>query len=115
WLTRRRGGYRGARERSLGGGRPDGLRRRLVGLVSGGPRVRARARRRRTPRDGRRRPDAQWASGVRAAVRTSHGCWLVDLETEELLEAEGDVPAGEAIHGSPPRAVRTAGAGSRVL
>ena len=52
---------------------------------------------------------------MRAAVRTSHGCWLVDLETEELLETEDDVPPGESIPVSLPRVVATAGSGSTVV
>ena len=30
---------------------------------------------------------------MNAAVRTADGSWLVDLETEELFEADVDVPA----------------------
>ena len=52
---------------------------------------------------------------MRAAVRTSHGCWLVDLETEELLETEDDVPPGESIPVSLPRVIATAGSGSTVV
>ena len=52
---------------------------------------------------------------MRAAVRTSYGCWLVDLETEELLETDDDVPPGESIPVSLPRVVATAGSGSTVV
>ena len=52
---------------------------------------------------------------MRAAVRTSHGCWLVDLETEELLETDDDVPPGESIPVSLPRVIATAGSGSTVV
>jgi len=52
---------------------------------------------------------------MRAAVRTTHGSWLVDLETEELLEADGDVVPPEPVPVSLPRVVATAAAGSTVV
>jgi len=52
---------------------------------------------------------------LNAYVRTSRGCWLVDLETEELLEAvDEDVPAQD-IHVSLPRVVAAAASGSTVV
>jgi hypothetical protein len=52
---------------------------------------------------------------VNAAVRTVSGTWLVDLETEELLEADVDVGAGEAIPVSLPLVVAVAAAGSTIV
>ena len=52
---------------------------------------------------------------MRAAVRTSHGNWLVDLETEELFEGEGDVPPADQIPVSLPLVVATAASGSTVV
>jgi hypothetical protein len=52
---------------------------------------------------------------VNAAVRTADGSWLVDLETEELFEADVDVPAGERVAVSLPLVVATAAAGSTVV
>ena len=52
---------------------------------------------------------------MRAAVRTSHGCWLVDLETEELLEADEEPVVAEPVNVSLPRVVATAASGSTVV
>jgi hypothetical protein len=52
---------------------------------------------------------------MNAFIRTSHGCWIVDLETEELLEAaEDDVPVSD-VHVSLPRVVAAASSGSTVV
>ena len=52
---------------------------------------------------------------MRVTVRTSHGSWFVDLETEELFEADGDVPPADQIPVSLPRVVATAASGSTVV
>ena len=52
---------------------------------------------------------------MNAAVHTADGSWLVDLETEELFEADVDVPAGERVAVSLPLVVATAAAGSTVV
>jgi hypothetical protein len=52
---------------------------------------------------------------MRAAVRTSRGCWLVDLETEELQETDGEFVPGEAVPVSLPRVVATAAVGSTIV
>jgi len=52
---------------------------------------------------------------VNAAVRTTVGSWLVDLETEELLEFDDDVEAPAPVPVSLPRVVATAAAGSTVV
>ena len=52
---------------------------------------------------------------MRAAVRTSHGSWLVDLETEELLEADEEPVVAEPVNVSLPRVVATAASGSTVV
>ena len=52
---------------------------------------------------------------MNALVRTVHGSWLVDLETEELLEADVEVPASERIAVSLPLVVATAASGSTVV
>ena len=52
---------------------------------------------------------------MNAAVRTVAGSWLVDLETEELLESDADVPAAEAVSVSLPLVVAAAAAGSTVV
>jgi hypothetical protein len=52
---------------------------------------------------------------MNALVRTSHGFWLVDLETEELLEAaDHDVSVAD-VHVSLPRVVAAAASGSTVV
>jgi hypothetical protein len=54
---------------------------------------------------------------MRAAVRTEHGVFVVDLETEELLDLDAEVPA--AGDGTPrvelPRVVAAAASGSTVV
>ena len=52
---------------------------------------------------------------MRAAVRTSHGSWLVDLETEELFEADDEPMVTEPIKVSLPLVVATAASGSTVV
>jgi hypothetical protein len=52
---------------------------------------------------------------VRALVRTSHGCWLVDLETDELLETDEDIVAPEPVPVSLPLVLTTAASGSTVV
>ena len=52
---------------------------------------------------------------MRAAVRTSHGSWLVDLETEELLEAGDEPVVTEPVKVSLPLVVATAASGSTVV
>ena len=52
---------------------------------------------------------------MRALVRTSHGCWLVDLETDELLETDEDLVAPEPVPVSLPLVLATAASGSTVV
>ena len=52
---------------------------------------------------------------MRAAVRTSHGSWLVDLETEELFEADDEPVVTEPVRVSLPLVVATAASGSTVV
>jgi len=52
---------------------------------------------------------------MRAAVRTSHGSWLVDLETEELFEADDEPVVTEPVKVSLPLVVATAASGSTVV
>ena len=52
---------------------------------------------------------------MRAAVRTSHGCWLVDLETEELLDSDEELVPSEHVDVSLPLVVATAASGSTVV
>jgi hypothetical protein len=52
---------------------------------------------------------------VRALVRTSHGCWLVDLETDELLETDEELVAPEPVPVSLPLVLATAASGSTVV
>lgn len=52
---------------------------------------------------------------MRAAVRTSHGSWFVDLETEELLEADDEALVAEPVKVSLPLVVATAASGSTVV
>jgi len=52
---------------------------------------------------------------VRAAVRTADGSWLVDVETDELLESDVDVPEAEPVTVSLPLLVAAAAAGSTVV
>lgn len=51
---------------------------------------------------------------MNAAVQTVDGSWLVDLETEELLDAEFDL-APEQIDVSLPLVVATAATGSTIV
>ena len=54
---------------------------------------------------------------MRVAVRTEHGVFVVDLETEELLDLDAEVPASG--DGAPrvelPRVVAAAASGSTVV
>ncbi|TMK68807.1 MAG: hypothetical protein E6G50_14415 [Actinobacteria bacterium] len=52
---------------------------------------------------------------MNAFVRTTRGCWLVDLETEELLEAAEDDVSAPDVHVSLPRVVAAAASGSTVV
>ena len=53
---------------------------------------------------------------MRAAVRTVEGVFVVDLETEELLDVDAEAPAGDAgPHVELPRVVTTAASGSTVV
>ena len=52
---------------------------------------------------------------MNAFVRTTRGCWLVDLETEELLEAAEDDASAPDVHVSLPRVVAAAASGSTVV
>jgi hypothetical protein len=52
---------------------------------------------------------------VNVAVQTVGGSWLVDLETEELLELDGGVERPASVPVSLPRVVATAAAGSTVV
>jgi hypothetical protein len=52
---------------------------------------------------------------VNAFVRTARGCWLVDLETEELLEAAEDDISAQSVPVSLPRVVASAASGSTVV
>jgi hypothetical protein len=48
-------------------------------------------------------------------VETTHGAWLVDLETEELLQAEAEPPPAQEVTLALPRVVTAAAAGSTVV
>jgi hypothetical protein len=53
---------------------------------------------------------------MNALVRTVHGSWIVDLETEELLAAEDDdVPVAPSVDVALPRVVASAASGSTVV
>ena len=53
---------------------------------------------------------------MNALVHTSsHGCWLVDLETEELLATDEAKPESQHVAVSLPRVVATAAVGSTVV
>ena len=52
---------------------------------------------------------------MNAAVRTVAGSWLVDLETEELIDADVHVPAADPVSVSLPLVVPAAAAGSTVV
>jgi hypothetical protein len=52
---------------------------------------------------------------VRAAARTVDGVFVVDLETEELLDVEADVPEAARPAVELPRVVAAAASGSTVV
>jgi hypothetical protein len=52
---------------------------------------------------------------MNAVVHTTHGTWLVDLETEELLEADAEPPPVQKVSVALPRVVAAAAAGSTVV
>ncbi len=52
---------------------------------------------------------------MNAAVQTVAGAWLVDLETEELLEAELDLPPAKEVDVELPLVVATAVAGATLV
>jgi hypothetical protein len=52
---------------------------------------------------------------VNAVVQTVDGAWLVDLESEELLEAAVDIPARVQVEVTLPLVVATAAAGSTIV
>jgi hypothetical protein len=52
---------------------------------------------------------------VRAAARTADGVFVVDLETEELLDLDADVPDADRPSVELPRVVAAAAAGSTVV
>ena len=52
---------------------------------------------------------------MRAAVRTVHGTWLVDQETEELLELDDGVEETQSLPLSIPLVVASAAVGSTVV
>jgi hypothetical protein len=52
---------------------------------------------------------------MNAAVQTVDGGWLVDLQTEELLEAEFDLPERMQVEVTLPLVVATAAAGATIV
>ena len=52
---------------------------------------------------------------MNALVCTSHGSWIVDLETEELLGAGDDDVSAQDVRVSLPRVVAAAASGSTVV
>jgi hypothetical protein len=52
---------------------------------------------------------------MRAAARTSDGVFVVDLETEELLDVDGAVPDEAPVRVELPRVVAAASSGSTVV
>jgi hypothetical protein len=52
---------------------------------------------------------------MRAAARTADGVFVVDLETEELLDLDAEVPDGERPTVELPRVVAAAACGSTVV
>ena len=52
---------------------------------------------------------------MNALVRTTHGCWLVDLETEDLLATDDTSVVEQRVAVSLPRVVATAGVGSTIV
>ena len=52
---------------------------------------------------------------MRAAVATAAGIFVIDLETEELLDVDADPPTGAAVHVELPLVVAAAASGSTVV
>ncbi len=52
---------------------------------------------------------------MNAIVRTVDGTWFVDLETDELLRADVDVPETERIDVSLPLVLATAASGATIV
>jgi hypothetical protein len=52
---------------------------------------------------------------MRAAARTADGVFVVDLETEELLDVDADVPGPVPSHVELPRVVAAASSGSTTV
>jgi len=52
---------------------------------------------------------------MKAAVQTKAGSWLVDLETDEVLESDVDVPESQSVALSLPLVVAAAASGSTVV
>jgi hypothetical protein len=52
---------------------------------------------------------------MRAAARTSDGVFVVDLETEELLDVDADVPDEPPVRVELPRVVAAASSGSTMI
>ena len=52
---------------------------------------------------------------MRAAVASADGVFVVDLETEELLDVDAEVPVAQPVHVELPRVVAAAASGSTVV
>jgi hypothetical protein len=52
---------------------------------------------------------------MRAAIRTQDGVFVVDLETEDVLDLDADVPEAAPAHVELPRVVAAAAVGSTVV
>ena len=52
---------------------------------------------------------------MNAAVRTADGSWLVDLETEDLLDAVIEFPDTKQVDVTLPLVIATAGAGATIV
>ena len=52
---------------------------------------------------------------MKAAVQTKAGSWLVDLENDEVLESDVDVPESQSVALSLPLVVAAAASGSTVV
>ena len=52
---------------------------------------------------------------MRAAVRTADGVFVIDLETEEVLDLDAEVPPPEPPHVELPRVVAAVAAGSTMV
>jgi hypothetical protein len=52
---------------------------------------------------------------MRAAARTQDGVFVVDLETEELLDLDADVPDADSVRVELPLVVAAAASGSTVV